>query len=122
MDGIRKGWDVFRNNLGNIILIAVLMFIINFVIGIVVGLISVALFAPVIVSSMVTLSNDGMLGAGTVTLGVIAFIAVVILSAIISALFVAFNSTTWTLAYRQFTGRGIVTSSTPPAAPLPTAR
>jgi hypothetical protein len=122
MDSIRKGWDVFRNNLGNIILIAVLMFIINFVIGLVVGLVSVALFAPVLISSAVTLGNEGTLGAGTVILGALAFIAVIIISAIISALFVAFNSTTWTLAYRQFTGRGIISSGNTPAAPLPTAR
>lgn len=120
MDGICKGWQVFRNNLGNIILLAILMFIISIVIGIVVGVVSVALFAPVIFTSIVSLNNSGTLGAGTVALGVAAFVAVVIISAIISALFVAFNSSAWTLAYRQFTGRGMVTTSAPPAAPLPT--
>lgn len=121
IDSIRKGWDVFRNNLGNIILLAILMFIINLVIGFVIGFVSLALFAPVMITSMISLGNDGTIGAGTVILGVIAFIAVVVISAIISALFVAFNSTAWTLAYRQFTDRGMVTTSTPPAAPLPTA-
>lgn len=119
MDGIRKGWEVFRNNLGNIILLAILMFVINFVIGIVVGIVGVALFAPVLVTSMVSLGNNGTIGAATVVLGVLAFIAVVIIGAIISALFVAFNSSAWTLAYRQFTG-GMVTL-TPPSAPLPAA-
>jgi hypothetical protein len=120
MDGLRKGWAVFRNNLGNIILLAILMFIISVVIGIVVGIVSVALFAPVLITSMASLGNDGTIGAGTVVLGVAAFVAVVILSAVISALFVAFNSSAWTLAYRQFTDRGMLTTN-PPAAPLPTA-
>lgn len=119
MDGIRKGWDVFRNNLGNIILLAILMFVINLIIGFVVGIVSVALFAPVLISSMVTLGNGEAIGAGTIILGALAFIAVVIISAVISALFVAFNSSAWTLAYRQFTGRGMVTAGAPPAAPLP---
>ncbi len=119
MDSLRKAWGVFRSNLGNIILLAVLMFIISIVIGIVVGFVSLALFTPVLISSVLTLGTEGVLNAGTVVLGVAAFIAVVIISAIISALFVAFNSTTWTLAYRQFTGRGMVAASTPPpAAPL----
>lgn len=117
MDGIRKGWEVFRSNLGNIILLAILMFIISLVIGIVVGVVSVALFAPVLITTIVSLNNSGTIGAGTFILGVAAFIAVVIISAIISALFVAFNSSAWTLAYRQFTGRGMVTTA-PPAAPL----
>ena len=120
MDGIRKGWEVFRNNLGNIILLAILMFVIAVVIGFVVGIVSVALFAPVLVSTVVTLGNGETIGAATIILGALAFIAVVIISAIISALFVAFNSSAWTLAYRQFTGRGLVTTSPPPAAPLPT--
>lgn len=121
MDGIRRGWEIFRANLGNIILLAILMFIISLVIGFVVGIVSVALFAPVLITSVISLGNDGTLGAGTIVLGVITFIAVVIVAAIINALFVAFNSSAWTLAYRQFTGRELTAATPPPAAPLPPA-
>lgn len=119
-DALRKGWEVFRNNLGNIILIALLMFVISIVIGFVTAIVAGLLFAPVLVSILLGVSNEGSVGIATIILGALTFIVVIIISAIIAALFTAFYSTTWTLAYRQFTGRGLSPVATTPA-PLPTA-
>jgi hypothetical protein len=116
LESFRRSWEVVRANLGNIILLAVLMFVISLVIGVIVGAISAVLFIPVVFTALAEVGGQGV-GAGTVILGGLAFLAVLIIGALIGALYVAFNSTTWTLAYRQFTGMGGV----PTAAPLPTA-
>lgn len=118
-DAFGRSWEIVRANLGNIILLALLMFVISLVIGLVVGVISAALFIPVAFTAIAEAGGQGV-GAGTVILGALAFLAVVILGALVSALYVAFNSATWTLAYRQFTGLG-GTPAPAPSAPLPTA-
>jgi hypothetical protein len=124
MDAIRKAWAVFRANLGNIILLAIVMLVIGFVVGLLVGLVSAAIFVPVLITGIMSgaAAQEGFnIGAGTIITAVIAFIAVAIIAAVINALVRAFSSTTWTLAYRQFTDRGLATSATsavPP--PLPT--
>lgn len=124
MDSLRKGWEVFRGNLGNIILLALVMLVIGIVVGFVVGLVSAALFLPVLFTGFIGAANNPdtfTIGAGTIILAALAFIAVAIIAAIIGALFKAFNSAAWTLAYRQFTGRGLTPSSAAaPPAPLPT--
>jgi hypothetical protein len=115
---IGRAWEVFRSNLGNIILLAILMFVISLVIGFIVGIIAAALFAPAMLSFISNVSNEAMISTGTIILGALSFIAVVIVSAIIGALYMAFNSALWTLAYRQFTGAGSVTTTAAPS-PLP---
>jgi hypothetical protein len=122
MDSLRKGWEVFRSNLGNIILLALVMLVISIVVGFVVGLVSAALLLPVLFTGFIGAANNPdtfSIGAGTIILAAFAFIAVAIIAAIIGALFKAFNSAAWTLAYRQFTGRGMPMAATP-TAPLPT--
>lgn len=117
-DALRRAWDVFRNNLGNIILLALLMLVISIVIGFIVAAISGVLFLPTILGAAANAEQG--IGTGTIILAGITFLVVAIIGAIIGALYIAFNSATWTLAYRQFTDRGMITSSTTPAAPLPT--
>ncbi len=118
MDSLRKGWAVFRANLGNIIVIALIMAVISFVVGLVVGAISTAVFIPTVLLAM----DQAQTGvqAATIVVGVLSFIVVVVLAAIVGALFVSFNSAVWTLAYRQFTGQAPALTPAPqPPAPLP---
>ncbi len=117
MDSIRRAWAVFRQNLGNIIVLALVMAVLSAVLGLIIGAISVALFLPTVLVAM-NQAREG-LQAGTVILGTLSFILLLIVSAIIGALFVAFNSSTWTLAYRQFIGAApTAISAVPPSAPL----
>jgi hypothetical protein len=118
LESFGRSWEIVRANLGNVILLAVLMFIISLVVGLIVGVISAALFLPVVLTAIGEAGGQGV-GTGTIALGALSFLAVVIVSAIVGAIFIAFNSTTWTLAYRQFSGMGSA-SAAAPAAPLPT--
>ncbi|BCX05522.1 MAG: hypothetical protein KatS3mg053_3460 [Candidatus Roseilinea sp.] len=121
IDALSRGWEVFRSNLGNIILLALLMFVISFVVGIIISFISGLLFAPTLISIIFGAGSEGGVGAGTLILGGLTFLVVVIISAIIYALFAAFSSAVWTLAYRQFTGTSGVVAEPAAPAPLPTA-
>jgi len=121
VDALRRGWQVIRGNLGNIILLALLMLVISIVVGFVIAIVASLLFAPTLAAVFVGLGSEGSIGAGAVVLGALSLLAVVVVSAIISAFFTAFASAVWTLAYRQFTSAdGMVTQPAAPA-PLPTA-
>ncbi|MCS6848072.1 MAG: hypothetical protein RMN52_10190 [Anaerolineae bacterium] len=121
IDALSRGWAVFRSNLGNIILLALLMFVIGVVVNFIVGIIAGLLFAPTLISIIFGAGSEGGVGPSTLILGGLTFLVVVVIGAIISAIFAAFSSAVWTLAYRQFTGTsGIVAEPVAPA-PLPTA-
>jgi hypothetical protein len=121
LDALRRGWEVIRSNLGNIILLALLMLVISLVIGFVVGIVASLLFAPTLAAVLINLGSEGGIATGTIILAVLTFLVVVVVSAIINAFFTAFASAVWTLAYRQFTSAGGTVVEPTVPAPLPTA-
>lgn len=115
MDSIGRGWAVFRANLGNIILIALIMWVIATAFAFVVGAIVAAVLFASVFPAINDLSQSGSLGAGPTILAIIGVILATVVGAIINTLFTTFNSTAWTLAFRQFTG-------SVPAVPAPAAQ
>jgi hypothetical protein len=99
IDAVRKAWQVFKAQLGNIILLALIVFLIDVAVSVVVGFVLAALFIP----TAVTMMGSQTIQTATFVLGALGFVAAVLVSALIGSLFAAFNSTVWTLAYEQFT-------------------
>ncbi|MCL4505902.1 MAG: hypothetical protein M1434_12575 [Chloroflexi bacterium] len=119
---ISRAWAVFGANLGNIILLALLMLVVSFVFGLVVGALALIVLAPTLLPLFLDTSRSGALSAGMLALAVIGLILVAILGAVVESVFVTFNSATWTLAYRQFIGIAPPTPAQPAAQPpLPAA-
>jgi hypothetical protein len=106
MAALRKAWVLLKAQLGNIILLALIVFLIDLVVGVVTGLVVAALFIPTAVTMMGTTQT---LQTTSLVLGVLGFIAAVLISAVIGSVFTAFNSAVWTLAYQQFTSNIAVT-------------
>lgn len=118
---LSKAWSLFRANLGNIILMALLMGVISLVIGIITGTVALIVLAPTMLPTVLEITRGGMPGAASIVLAVGGVIVAAILGAIVRTLFIVFNSTTWTLVYRQFTG-SVPAVAAPTAAPsLPSA-
>jgi hypothetical protein len=121
MDAIRQGWALLRSNFVNVMLTGLMLWVISLVIGFIVLFIVGIILAPSFVLLAVQLANTNGDGAATGSLvGVIAvligslFLAAVV-GSIINALVIAFRATLWTLAYRQFTGRGVSNANTTPS-------
>lgn len=114
MDSIRHGWRVLRAHLGEILLLGLAFFIINLIISAVVaGIIGLLGVSTGLFSLMMTggeLTTAQMVGAiGGVVVTLVIF-------AIISAIFTAWRSATFTLAYEQWTGGDVLKET---AAPMP---
>jgi hypothetical protein len=114
MDALRKAWALLKAQLGNIILLALIVFLIDLAVSLVTGLILAVLFIPTAVTMMGAAQT---IQTSTLVLGGIGFIAAVLVSAVIGSVFTAFNSAVWTLAYQQFT-RSIAMTPANTDAPL----
>ncbi len=116
MDSIRHGWRVLRENLGQVLLLALLFFIIGLVIGLISGAIIALLgFSTGLISVMM---NGGQPSTAQIISAGVGFLVTAIIFAIISAIITAWRSATFTLAYEQWTGKDVLKDT---AAPLPPA-
>ena len=111
LEAVRKAWRMFRAQLGNIILLALLMFLINLAVSIVTGFIVALLFLP----TVATLINSQTPQTATYVLGILGLVAAIVVGALIGSVFSAFNSAVWTLTYEQFNRNVAVTPA--PTAP-----
>jgi len=105
MDSIRHGWQTLKQHLGEIILLALAFFLINIIILIV----ALAILVPVGLAvgvPLVALSGSD----ASVLQGVLAVLGIVVglvVFALISAIATAWQSSTFTLAYLQWTGKNV---------------
>ena len=105
IEAIRHGWQTLRNNLGEIILLALAFFLINVIILIV----GAAILVPVALVVGVPLSMLANSDASVLT-GILAALGILvglIIFALISALATAWQSSTFTVAYLRWTGKNL---------------
>jgi hypothetical protein len=120
-DSISRAWAIFRNNLGNIILLALVMAVISGVVGLIAGAAMFTVLIPTMFPLVSGLSNNAVISAGTTVLAIVGVIIGIVISAIINTLFITFNSAAWTLAFRSFTGVAPAAAQPPAVPPLPAA-
>jgi hypothetical protein len=117
VDSIRHGWRVLREHLGEILILGLIFFVINLIIG----AISLGIIGLLGISSgmMSTLLAGGELTTTQVVGGIVGVLATGLIFAIISAIFTAWRSATFTLAYEQWTGKDVLKDSAAPLPPTP---
>lgn len=105
MDSIRHGWKTVREHLGEIILLALAFFLI----GIIVIIVAAAILVPV--ALLVGVPFVALMESNaTVLQGILAVLGVVIsliVIALVSAISTAWQSSTFTLAYLEWTGKNV---------------
>ena len=103
MDGLRRGWQVFRDNLGAIIIMALILGIGVSLIG---GLIiSAPLFLIAIpVMSTVLLGSDSAIWGGLLITG-LCFLAYLPFWLVLNGILTAYIESAWTLTYMRLTRR-----------------
>jgi hypothetical protein len=99
IDAFKRGWQVFKDNLGP----TIILWIIFFGIGIVIFLISFILVMMIIVPFGIIIGFTDF-GAVSIASMICFGLVGVILFAIIRSVLTAFTSATWTLAFRELTG------------------
>lgn len=122
IDGFRQGWAVFRANLGNSIVMAIILFVLNFVIGIALVLAALALLAPAFFALIATSGNNSGFEPASIAVLIVGGLAFMVLSVIVQSILTTLNSAVWTLSYRQFMQPPQAPTIAPtPFGPAPTA-
>lgn len=106
VDGLKRGWAVFRANAGNSLLLGIMLVILGMIVGFVIGLAALPIVLPIAGAAMAAGSNAkgaGLPAAGLTALSVCGIFVLAILSYVVRGALNTFSGACWNMAYRQFT-------------------
>lgn len=112
MPSISRGWEVFRNNLGPIILMAIILTVIAFVVGLVIAIPILIIVVPTAIAFAV---GNAQNTTPLILMGVCfcLYLPVLIL---LNGVLTSYTESVWTLTYMRLTGNP--GDTTPPAEPV----
>lgn len=104
-ESVRYGWQLFRANLGPIILLSLLLFVVSLVVGVALGAVMLPLSLVVFAPAIVSVVSDGSMGMGSIAWTIGGGICLGIVGALLMSVYQTWASTVWTLAYKEFTAK-----------------
>lgn len=99
LPAISRGWDVFRTNLGPIILMALILAVLNLVLGFVIAL---PIFIVALPAMLAFLAGDGQNWSPLVFMGIVICLYIPV-SLLLNGIAIAFTESAWTLTYMRLT-------------------
>jgi hypothetical protein len=114
MDGVRRGWQIIRSNLGPTIVVSLVIFIGTLIVSLLIGLPFLIVVLP-LAAGFISQTNTGFM-TGLIVAGVILLIYLPI-AIILGGILQAYIGTIWTLFFRRMTGR-LPTSTMEPVQPV----
>jgi hypothetical protein len=110
VDGIKRGWELLKANIGPVVIVGVLLFVIGLAIGFVLVLPLVLIATPLFVAFMADPENPNM---PLVIGSIVGFLCLLPFLWVLGGIINTWTYSVWTLTYRQITGNR--------PAPLPAA-
>ena len=111
MDGIRRGWAMFKSRFGDIFLTGLILVVIGFVAGILFAIVLGAIMAPGVILLLSQMNTQ--IQTVTWILLAVSFVFAIIVTSLLAAVLIAFRATVWTLVYRTFVPRAAPAQVTP---------
>ena len=102
MDGLRRGWEIVRNNLGQIILLGLVLMLISWGVGFVIGLPFAIFLAPLLAG--IIIGTDVSLSSGSL-ITVLCLVGYLPILLLLNGILQGYIHSTWTLAYLRLTNR-----------------
>jgi len=99
MDGLRRGWEVVRSNIGPVLLMAIILAVIGFVVGLV---IAIPIFVTVFPVMLAYFAGGGESNTPWILLGVCVFLYLPI-ALVLQGIMTAYIESAWTLTYMRLT-------------------
>ncbi|HEY3473563.1 MAG TPA: hypothetical protein VGK56_03080, partial [Anaerolineales bacterium] len=99
LPAISRGWDVFRTNLGPIILMALILAVLNLVLGFVIAL---PIFIVALPAILAFLAGEGQSWSPLVLMGICICLYIPV-SLLLNGIAIAFTESAWTLTYMRLT-------------------
>jgi hypothetical protein len=107
IDGLKRGWDVFRENIGNMVVMGLILGIGGFIAGLIMAvplfLVAIPILMGVIGGS--AYSSDFLFGGG-IAVAVLCILVYMPVLIVLGGILQSYIKTAWTLTYLQLTGEG----------------
>jgi hypothetical protein len=111
-DGLQRGWDVFRTNLGTFIVMALILLLgVGFIGGMIIALPLVIVVVPALIGAAA--GTDQALSGGLLT-AALCFLAYLPVLLVLSGILRAYIESAWTLTYMRLTNKPVA----PPLEPI----
>ena len=117
MPALARGWEIFRANLGPIILMAIILGILGLVIGLIVALPVFIIVFPAVIAYVLGNSQN----VTPLVLGAICFCLFLPILLLLNGILVAYVESVWTLTYMRLTRRPDTGEKLPPEPEIPPA-
>lgn len=105
LDSVRRGWEVIRANLSEVIILLILFLFLYLAVGAITWAVAIPLGAIAFGPGAWRLFSGEALSTLDVILMVVGGLAMVFIIAAIRSFYVAFSSSAYTLAFQEFTGK-----------------
>ncbi|MEA4908824.1 MAG: hypothetical protein VB089_14460 [Anaerolineaceae bacterium] len=102
-EGLKRGWDVTRNNVGQIIVMGLILMFGGAVIGFLIAIPAILIVLPIIAGFVI--NSQTAMGTGLIVAGIL-FLIYLPVALLASSILQAYVGTAWTLTFRRLTGRG----------------
>jgi uncharacterized membrane protein len=114
MDGVRRGWEVVKKNIGDVLLIWLMTAIIGFVIGILIALPVLLIVVPAIIGFA---ASGGDFGAAALVSAGLCFVVYLPVLLVANGILTGYLESVWALTFLRLTRpkEGMATLETLPA-------
>jgi hypothetical protein len=102
IDGIKKGWEVFRTHLGESIVMGLILFVGRLVVGFILAIPIFIILLPLFGSLF--FQSQSAFGTGAI-ISLVLFCIYLPIAIVLNGLLTAYISAAWALTYRRLTGR-----------------
>lgn len=104
-ESIGRGWQVIKDNLGEVIILLLLFLLLGFLIGVVTLAVFIPLAALSFAPAALRMFDGGAIEVMDIALASGGLLCMIFLGAAVNAIYIAFRSTVFTLAYGEFTSK-----------------
>lgn len=113
MNGLRRGWEVVRANLGTVIIMALILVLgVEFIGGVIISLPFVAIVLPAVLT--VALRNNGLQGPGLgLVLAGLCFVAYLPVYLVLNGILRSYIESAWTLTFMRLAGKPVALQPSP---------
>jgi hypothetical protein len=107
IEGLKRGWEVFRENIGNMVVMGLILGIGGFIVGLILAVPMFMITIPLVIGVIggSAYSSDFLFGGG-IAVAILCILAYLPVILVLGGILEAYIKTAWTLTYLQLTGVG----------------
>jgi hypothetical protein len=120
-DGLRRGWNVFRENIGPMLLMWLILVVIGFIAGLLIAIPVLIVLVPAMIAFFATNANTANPSFVPLAVAALCFVAYLPFLLVLNGILIAYLQSAWTLTYMRLTRPKEKPLTESPVIPAPNA-